>query len=128
MANYGYGLLESRVRIALTAVGLDPDIGFMHTLKRVNQAPRSPLVLDVMEPLRPVIDRAVLGFVWAKKSFNPADFMLTGDGICRLHPQLCRVMIRKVDEALGSGKGADDQPLQLARRVATWIASNAPPT
>jgi CRISPR-associated protein Cas1 len=115
MANYGYALLESRVRISLTAVGLDPDIGFMHTLKRVNQAPRSPLVLDVMEPLRPVVDRAVLGFVWAKKSFNPADFMLTGDGICRLHPQFARVMIRRVDEALG------DQALTLAKHVASWV-------
>jgi CRISP-associated protein Cas1 len=116
MLNYGYGLLESRVRIALTAVGLDPDIGFMHTLQRFKQAPRSPLVLDIMEPLRPVVDRAVLSFVWAKKSFHPEDFMLTPDGICRLHPQMARVMIRKIDEVLG------DQAVQLAKHVATWVA------
>jgi CRISPR-associated protein Cas1 len=122
MLNYGYGLLESRVRIALNAVGLDPDVGFMHSLKRVNQAPRSPFALDIMEPLRPAVDRAVLGFVWAKKSFHPEDFTLSGDGICRLHPQMSRVMIRKVDEVLGSGTGKNDQPLQLARHMATWIA------
>jgi CRISPR/Cas system-associated endonuclease Cas1 len=36
-------------------------------------------VLDIMEPLRPVVDRAVLDFVWAKKSFHPEDFTLSGE-------------------------------------------------
>jgi hypothetical protein len=45
----------------------------------VSQAPRSPLVLDIMEPLRPVLDRAVLDFVWAKKSFHPEDLTLSGE-------------------------------------------------
>jgi hypothetical protein len=115
MINYAYGLLECRMRIAIRAVGLDPDIGFMHEPKTEKGAQRSPLVLDLMEPLRPIVDRAVLGFVWARKAFHPEDFFITKDGICRLHPQLARVLVGKVDELLG------DQPIQLARHVATWI-------
>jgi len=49
MINYAYGLVESRIRIAITTVGLDPDVGFMHEPKTAKGASRSPLVLDLME-------------------------------------------------------------------------------
>jgi hypothetical protein len=42
-----------------------------------------------MEPLRPVMDRAVLG-VLLRERLHPADFPLQADGACRLHPALAR--------------------------------------
>jgi hypothetical protein len=53
----------------------------------------------------PVVDRSVLGVAWANKCFHPEDFVVSGDGICRLHPQHARVKVGRVDEVLGSGKG-----------------------
>jgi CRISPR-associated endonuclease Cas1 len=116
LLNYGYGLLESRVRIAIAAVGLDADVGFMHVNKRGRGvAQRSPLTLDLMEPLRPVVDRAVLGFMFGKKTLHAQDFIIEYNGVCRLHPQFARIVVQKVDAVLGT------QPLELAQHAAWWI-------
>ncbi len=48
-------------------------------------------MLDLMEPLRPVVDRAVLKLVREEK-FTGADFVLQSDGVCRLNPELARVV------------------------------------
>jgi CRISPR-associated protein Cas1 len=53
MLNYSYAVLESRVRIAIAEVGLDPTIGYLH----VCQPERDSFVHDLMEPLRPHVDR-----------------------------------------------------------------------
>ncbi len=86
--NYAYGVLESQVRIATVAAGLDPTIGYLHACRPGRMA----LVYDLMEPLRPQVDRLVLDFV-RSRTFAPKDFMLTSSGVCRLHPQLARAMI-----------------------------------
>jgi CRISP-associated protein Cas1 len=49
MLNYAYAVLESQVRIATVAQGLDPTIGYLHTSRHSRVA----LVYDLMEPLRP---------------------------------------------------------------------------
>ncbi len=87
MLNYAYGVLESQVRIAAVAVGLDPTIGYLH----VSRPGRVALVYDLMEPLRPKVDRRILDFV-QERTFDPRDFVLTDRGICRLHPQLARTV------------------------------------
>jgi CRISPR-associated endonuclease Cas1 len=88
MLSYGYAVLEGQVQIAVVAAGLDPSIGFMHA----HGARRSALVLDLMEPTRPVVDAAVLGLARAN-TFNPADFVLRDDGVCRISPQLARNLV-----------------------------------
>ena len=55
--NYAYAILESQVRIQVLAAGYDPTIGFLH----VGRRGRPDFVLDLMEPLRPIVDRKVLG-------------------------------------------------------------------
>jgi len=57
MLNYGYAVLESQVRIAILAAGLNPFVGYFHRQYRGKQT----LVFDLMEPMRPVVDRVVLG-------------------------------------------------------------------
>ena len=83
MLNYAYAVLESQVRIATVAQGLDPTIGYLHTCR----PGRVALVYDLMEPLRPRVDRLVLDFV-RSHTFAASDFVLRADGVCRLHPQL----------------------------------------
>ncbi len=52
-----YGALLERVVAGVTAVGFDPYAGFYHGLKHGRPA----LALDLMEPLRPAMDRVVFG-------------------------------------------------------------------
>ena len=100
MLNYGYAILESELRIAVMRSGLDPEIGYLHS----NHKGRLSLVYDLMEPMRPVVDRAVLAFVNGQ-TFAPTDFPLSERGVCRLHPQLVRrvvVMLPKADACSSS--------------------------
>jgi CRISPR-associated endonuclease Cas1 len=91
MINYAYAILESQVRMQVVAAGLDPRIGILHGRHRDKHG----LVFDLMEPLRPIVDRKVLEFVQSR-TFYPADFIMTNDGICRLNPELARNVVRAV--------------------------------
>jgi CRISPR-associated endonuclease Cas1 len=91
MLNYAYGVLESQVRMQVVATGLDPTIGILHG----NFGGKHGLVYDLMEPLRPIVDRKVLEFVQSR-TFHPADFTLADSGNCRLNPELARNVVRAV--------------------------------
>lgn len=77
--NYSYALGESIVRHACHTVGLDPALGVMHTDKKH----RDSMALDILEPLRPVIDAEILLILKARR-FRRLDFAETRDGQCRL--------------------------------------------
>jgi CRISP-associated protein Cas1 len=94
MLNYAYAVLESQIRIAVSAVGLDPTIGYLHA----NEGDRPALVLDLMEPLRPVVDRLLIEFV-LRERFSPSDFSISRTGLCRLHPQLARRVVQAVSRS-----------------------------
>jgi CRISPR-associated protein Cas1 len=93
MLNYGYAVLESQVRTQLVHEGLDLTFGMMHTMR----PDRPALVLDIMEPGRPLVDRAVLDFALGQ-TFSPADFSITLEGVCRLHPQLARRLVGEIGQ------------------------------
>lgn len=81
--NYCYTLLEVETRIACEAVGLDPDLGLLHTDDRL----RESFIYDLLEPMRSKAD------VWAlellhKEKLHPAMFHELSDGIVRLDPDL----------------------------------------
>lgn len=79
LLNYGYALAEVECRLALLTLGLDPGMGIVHTdLKN-----RDSLALDLLEPLRPIVDGHVLKLL-ASRHFRAADFHETRDGVCRL--------------------------------------------
>jgi CRISPR associated protein, Cas1 family len=46
----------------------------------------SAFVFDVMERERPATDRKVLDFIKGQV-FDPADFVIRTDGVCRLNPE-----------------------------------------
>ncbi len=83
LLNYSYALAEAECRLAAIAVGLDPGIGISHTDKKA----RDGLVLDLLEPVRPLVDAAVLRLV-DRRFFRASDFHETGQGACRLLPPL----------------------------------------
>ena len=59
MTNYAYAVLESQIRIETARIGLDQATGFLHQ----TMADRPALILDLLEPLRPVIDGIILRFI-----------------------------------------------------------------
>jgi CRISPR-associated protein Cas1 len=88
MLNYAYTVLISRIQIRLVADGYDPTLGIMHQKKQFRRM--SPaFALDHMEPMRPVVDRAVLQLI-NETTFTGADFAIQNDGVCRMNPQLAR--------------------------------------
>jgi len=89
--NYAYAGLESEVRIKLVSDGFDPTRGIMHETREGSSA----FVFDMMEPERPRVDRAVLGFLKANP-LHPADFTIRADGVCRLNPELARRLVQFV--------------------------------
>lgn len=96
MLNYAYRLLEAHVRIGVVADGYDPTCGLLH--KRTDREVQS-FVYDLMEPLRPVVDRAVLELV-ISETFTGADFIRQTDGVCRLSPDLARMVVHRAQQQL----------------------------
>jgi hypothetical protein len=94
------GVLETQVRMAVVAAGLDPTIGYFHGRYDGKQT----LALDLMEPKRPQVDRAVLEFAKAH-TFSAGDVALLDGAVCRLNPQVARnidALVSKQLEASGA--------------------------
>jgi CRISPR associated protein Cas1 len=89
--NYAYAALESEIRIKAISDGCDPTVGIMHE----GSDGSSKFIFDLMEPKRPKVDRAVLDFVKGHV-FDPADFVIRSDGVCRLNPEMARMVVAKV--------------------------------
>jgi CRISPR-associated endonuclease Cas1 len=85
MFNYAYAVLQGQLQIQAVADGFDPTLGIMHQGRRGAPA----LIFDLMEPRRPKVDAAVLGFALSE-TLSGADFVIRSDGVVRLAPQLAR--------------------------------------
>jgi CRISPR-associated endonuclease Cas1 len=90
MLNYGYGILISSIQTQIIVTGLDPTVGIIHG----NKNP-TPLVYDLVEPLRPAVDQAIIEFALGH-TFTPGDFTINNFGGCRLNPHMAVVVARKV--------------------------------
>ena len=77
--NYFYAVLESEARLAAAAMGLDPGLGMLH----VDTPNRDSLACDLMEPVRPKIDRYVLDW-FTRQPLKREWFLEQRDGTCRL--------------------------------------------
>jgi CRISPR-associated protein Cas1 len=86
MLNYAYTVLESGLRIRAIADGYDPTISVVHEGRNGS----SKFVFDLMEPKRPKVD------VVKATVFDPADFTVRSDGVCRLNPQMARMIVARV--------------------------------
>jgi CRISPR-associated endonuclease Cas1 len=83
LLNYLYALAEIECRLACLTVGLDPGLGVIHADVRA----RDSLALDLIEPVRPVVDRYVIDLLDGH-AFRRADFHEADDGHIRILPPL----------------------------------------
>lgn len=74
--NYGYGYLQAECLKAVTEVGLEPSVGFLHVFDGAQS--RMSLVYDLMEPYRWLVDLTVMHMFLAKQ-LGIGDFYFTGD-------------------------------------------------
>ncbi len=80
LLNFVYsGLLQAETVIACHAVGLDPQLGLFHA----DTPGRDSLAADIMEAVRPAVDRYVLDLI-ADHRFSRREFIETHRGVCRL--------------------------------------------
>ncbi len=75
LLSFAYTLIANDMQAALETVGLDPYIGFLHSIR----PGRASLALDMIEELRAYLgDRFVLSII-NRKQLNQKDFLLQGD-------------------------------------------------
>lgn len=75
MLSLAYTLITNDITSALEAVGLDPYVGFLHTIR----PGRASLALDMIEELRAYLgDRFVLSLI-NRKQINSSDFLYQGE-------------------------------------------------
>lgn len=75
MLSFAYTLIANDVAAALETVGLDPYVGFLHTLR----PGRTSLALDMMEELRAYLgDRLVLSLI-NKRQITSKEFLFQGE-------------------------------------------------
>jgi CRISPR-associated protein Cas1 len=72
-----YTLLLAEVQVGVTAAGMDPCIGFFHAISDG----RAALLMDLIEPLRPLADRFIARLL--RNVVSPGDFELHEVG-CRM--------------------------------------------
>jgi CRISPR-associated endonuclease Cas1 len=83
--NYVFALLEAETRLAISCLGLDPGLGLgLHT----DTADRSSLAFDVLEPVRPEVEKWLLSWI-ASEPLRRADFFETSTGNARLMAPIC---------------------------------------
>lgn len=91
LLNYGYAILESEIKKGINAVGLDPAIGFLHEL-----APsKTPLVYDIQELFRWIIDLSVIQLLEEKK-LKKSNFIVTENYHIRLKENTAKMLIDKI--------------------------------
>lgn len=128
LLSFGYSLLLKDVSAAVQVVGLDPYLGFFHTI----DYGRPSLALDAMEEFRPVlVDNIVLDLVQGGQ-LTPADFEQTNrpNQPVRMKEQLIDLLIQryeqrvneKVHHADAGGQTAYRRVIELqVRRLARLI-------
>ena len=92
LLNYGYAILESEIRKSINAIGLDYSIGFLH---EINQS-RTPLVYDIQELFRWLIDVSVIQLLEEKK-VKKSHFIITENYHTRLGEDVAKLLIEKIN-------------------------------
>lgn len=94
LLNLGYSLLEGRVRHAINSVGLEPSVGWLHE----TAASKLPVVYDLQEPFRWLVDLSVIETIASRQLDRNADFILTENYHVRLRPRAIGLLSERVSE------------------------------
>ncbi|MDI7275814.1 MAG: type I-D CRISPR-associated endonuclease Cas1d [Anaerolineae bacterium] len=125
MLSFGYVLLTNQVASAVSIVGLDPYVGFLHS----SQFGKPALALDVMEPFRPVIVDSIVLTLLNTGMLSRHDFR-EELGAWHLSEGARRTFLRKFEERLDTEiehpvfgyKATYRRSLELeVRLVAKWL-------
>ena len=84
--------MESEIRKVINTVGLDYSIGFLHEISQS----RTPLVYDVQELFRWLIDVSVIQLLEEKK-IKKSDFIVTENYHTRLGEDVAKLLIEKIN-------------------------------
>jgi CRISPR-associated endonuclease Cas1 len=116
MLNYLYAVLESEARLAASALGLDPALGFMH----MDTNARDSLAADLMEPIRPIVDAYVLDWL--------IDQPLRREWFYEERSGACRLMGRFVERLSTTARTWAQAVAPIAERVASelWTTIRKP--
>ena len=115
LLSFGYGLATTEITGALDAIGLDHQIGFLHRAR----SGRPSLALDLLEELRPTVDRLVVRTI-RRHQLGPSDFDTTPGGAVYLS-EVGRSQFLRIWEA------AKDESVDhrfLGRDVERWALPN----
>jgi len=94
LLSFAYALLVHDVQGALEAVGLDPQVGFLHT----ERPGRPSLALDMMEELRPVIaDRLALSLI-NRQQIGAKDFERSESGGVFLKKDSRKIVLKEYQD------------------------------
>lgn len=88
LLSFLYSLWMNDCRSALEAVGLDPQVGFLHALR----PGRAALALDLMEEFRPQAERLALTLV-NRQQLRPQDFTERDGGAVGLEPDARKAVL-----------------------------------
>lgn len=91
LLNYGYAILESEVRKAVNASGLDYSIGFLHEIFQG----KTPLVYDIQELFRWLIDYSLVQLL-EEYQLKKSDFIITENYHIRLKENIAKLLIEKI--------------------------------
>lgn len=94
LLNFGYSLLEGRVRHAVNSVGLEPSVGWLHE----TAASKLPVVYDLQEPFRWLVDLSVVEVLAGRGLDRKADFILTENYHVRLRPRAVGLLAERLSE------------------------------
>ena len=124
MLSFLYAMWMNDCRSALEAAGLDPQVGFLHTLR----PGRASLALDLMEEFRPWADRLALTLI-NRGQVGADDFALREGGGVLLEPAARKAVVvafqeRKKDE-INHPLLAQSVPLGLVPLVQARLLARA---
>lgn len=108
LLNYGYAVLESECRKALNSVGLEPTVGYLHEARQT----KSPLVYDLQEPYRWLIDTTVISCL-ESGGFCRKHFYRMDNYVLRLRPEAARKLIDALRIKFNS-------PVRHAGKLYSW--------
>ncbi|HDQ71092.1 MAG TPA: type I-D CRISPR-associated endonuclease Cas1 [Chloroflexi bacterium] len=125
LLSFGYVLLMNQVASAVSIVGLDPYVGFLHS----SQFGKPALALDVMEPFRPLVVDSVVLTLLNNRMLSADDFE-DELGAWRLGEDGRRTFLSKFEERLDTSirhpvfgyQATYRRSLELeVRLVAKWL-------
>ena len=128
LLNFGYALLEGKVRHTINSVGLLPEIGFLHETAHS----KLPLVYDLQELFRWLVDLSVIEVVASRELDRKSDFITTENYHFRLKPHVIALLSERVSENFnravsfeGRNRTLDAVLFEATRKIARHLFGHA---